>query len=340
MSRAGVTGGIGVLAAAAVLCWTCRSAMAEAFVVYDGYDGPGKGKHVVLIAGDDEYRSEELIPQLGRILAVHHGFKCTVLFSLNKKTGEIDPAAKDNIPALEQLKTADLMILFLRFRDLPDGQMKCIMDYTNSGKPIMGLRTSTHPFSFRKHKTYAKWSWRAKGETKGGYGRQVLGETWIRHYGRHQRQSTRGLIAKGMETHPIVKGCEDIWGPSDVYGITKLHGDCKPLIMGQVLSGMKPTDKPAAGKQLVPVAWTKTYTGAAGKAAKVFTTTMGHAHDLKSEGFRRLLVNACYWCVGMEAKIPATAKVDFVGEYDPAGIGFGKHKKGLKPEDHKIKKKR
>ena len=315
-------------------------ALADSLVVYDGYDGPGKGKHVVLVAGDDEYRSEEVIPQLAKILAVHHGFKCTVLFAVNKETGEIDPTTQDNIPHLETLKTADLMVLFLRFRDLPDEQMKHVMDYTNSGRPIMGLRTSTHAFNFRKHKSgpHAKWSFRARGETQGGYGRQVFGETWINHYGAHQRESTRGLVAKGMESHPIVRGCEDIWGPSDVYAITTLLGDCKPVIMGQVLSGMKPDDKPNPQKKPVPVAWIKTYTGTKGKAARVFTTTMGHGGDLKSEGFRRLLVNACYWGMGLEDKIPARAKVDLVGEYKPNRIGMRGHKKGLKPEDHKIKR--
>jgi len=63
---------------------------------------------------------------------------------------------------------------------------------------------------------------------------------------------------------------------------------------------------------------------------------MGHGHDLKSEGFRRLLVNACYWALGMEDKIPAKANVDFVGPYDPNPIGTGKHKPGVKPADHKL----
>ena len=329
-----------MLWAVAIVALGCLGAAAAAEdpgVVLEGKDGPGKGKHIVLIAGDDEYRSEELIPQLAKILAVHHGFKCTVLFAVNKATGEIDPTAQGNIPGLKALEQADLMVMFLRFRDLPPDQMEPILAYTNSGKPIIGLRTSTHAFNVRKHKQYAKWSFRARGATKGGYGRQVFGETWAGHYGHHNHESTRGIVAKGMEDHPIVKGCEDIWGPSDVYGITTLHGDdCKPLIMGHVLAGMDPKDKPNPKKKPVPVAWIKTYTGTQGKASKVFATTMGHGGDFKSEGFRRLLVNACYWSVGLADKIPARAKVDFVGEYKPNRIGMRGHKKGLKPSDHKL----
>lgn len=335
VSCAGWFGMVAVLAS--MLLAGNAGAAEDQWVVYEGKEGPGKGKHIVLMAGDDEYRSEELIPQLARILAVHQGFKCTVLFALNQQTGEIDPATQDNIPGLEALKSADLLIMFLRFRDLPDEQMKLIMDYTNSGKPIISLRTNTHPFNFRKNKTYAQWSWNSKAPIPGGYGRQVFGETWVSHYGAHQKESTRGLIAPGQENHPIVRGAQDIWGPSDVYGLTTLQGDCTPIVLGQVLVGMNPTDKPNDAKKLTPVAWTKTYTGTEGKAARIFTTTMGHVGDLKSEGFRRLLVNASYWAMGLESQIPAKAKVDFVGAYEPTPIGFGKHKKGVKPADLKIK---
>lgn len=306
-------------------------------VVYEGKDGPGKGKHIVFVTGDDEYRSEESMPQLARILATHHGFKCTVLFAINRATGEIDPRAQDNIPGLEALASADLMVIFTRFRELPDEQMKPIVDYINSGKPILGLRTATHAFNYAKRKDspYAKYSFNDK-TFQGGFGRQVLGETWINHYGQHQKESTRGIPAPGAEGNPILRGTEDIWGPSDVYGITTLTGDSKPLVLGQVLVGMDPKDAPKADKPPLPVAWTKTWTGTEGKAARVFTTTMGHSGDLESEGFRRLLVNAAYWCVGLEEKIPAKAKVDLVGEYKPNAIGMGKHKTGLKPADFRM----
>jgi type 1 glutamine amidotransferase len=315
-----------------------RPVKAEPWTVLKGGEGPGKGRHVVFLVGDEEYRSEDSMPQLAKILAVRHGFKCTVLFAINKETGEIDPQTLDHIPGLQALETADLMVMFLRFRELPDEQMKYIIDYTNSGKPIVGFRTSTHAFFYRKNKNspYAEYSWQNK-EFEGGYGRQVFGETWVNHYGRHQVESTRGLIADGMQNHPIVKGIDDIWGESDVYGLTTLTGDSRPLIMGQVLSGMSPIDKPNPDKKLVPVAWTKTYTGEKGKTARVFTTTMGHSFDFNNEGFRRLAVNACYWALGMEDKIPAKSNVDFVGRYDPSKIGMGKHKRGLKPSDHQLK---
>jgi trehalose utilization protein len=311
------------------------------WVVYEGGEGPGKGKHVVLISGDEEYRSEEALPQLGKILAKHHGFKCTVLFAINKKTGEIDPNASDNIPGTEALATADLMILALRFRRLPPEQMKPIDDYVQSGKPIIGLRTSTHAFDPKGEDPYLRYGWSSKiaGWEK-GFGKQVLGETWVNHHGAHGKESTRGVIAPGQEKNPIVKGCEDIWGPTDVYTVNlPLPGDSTPLVLGQVLVGMKPEDKALEGKKndpMMPVAWTKSWSPAEGKKARVFTTTMGSSTDLSSEGLRRLVVNASYWGLGMEDKIADRAKVDIVGDYAPTPFGFNKSKKGVKPADHRM----
>jgi len=320
-----------------LLCSFGSSVRAEdPWVVFDGHPGPGRGKHIVFVTGDEEYRSEESMPQLAQILARHHGFRCTVLFAIDKTDGTINPQQVDNIPGLQVLDHADLMVIFTRFRDLPDEQMKHLVAHLDSGKPIVGLRTATHAFRFTKYSRYAKYDWQDKA-FQGGFGRQVLGETWINHYGRHQQESTRGLIARGMEDHPILRGVKDIWGPSDVYGITTLSGDSKPLVMGQVLVGMRPGDEPHPDKQPVPIAWIKTYKGDKGKTGRVFTTTMGHGGDLKNEGFRRLLVNACYWAMKMEDRIPARSNVNLVGEYDPNPIGTGKHKRGIKPRDHAMR---
>jgi type 1 glutamine amidotransferase len=283
-------------------------------------------KRIVLIAGDQEYRSEESIPALAQILE-KRGFQCTVLYSTNRQTGAIDPSAIDNIPGLEALRRADLMVMFMRWVELPDEQTKEIIDYTNSGKPIVALRTATHPFHYVKHldSPYAKYDYASK-DPAGGYGRLVIGETWVRHWGRHQQEATRGVVAPGMENHPILRGVKDVFGESDIYEITTLSGDSQPVLMGQVLSGMDPSSPPKPDKKPMPVAWVKTYNG-----GRVFGTTMGHANDFKNEGFRRMVVNGCYWAMGLENKISPTAGVDLVGPYDPNPVGLNKQKKDLKP---------
>jgi type 1 glutamine amidotransferase len=289
-----------------------------------------QAKHIVLIAGDQEYRSEEALPQLARILSTRHGFKCTVLYCINPKDGTIDPD-QPNIPGLEALDTADLMIVFMRWLDLPDEQLKHIVKYVESGRPVIGMRTATHSFKLSASKDFQRYTWDSK-EWDGGFGRQVLGETWVAHHGRHGKQSTRGIIANGQEKHPILRGIKDgeIWGPTDVYKV-KLAGDSQPLILGQVLEGMQPTDKPVAGPQndpMMPVAWVKSY-----KNARVFNTTMGSSQDLLNEPLRRMLVNACYWAVGLEKKIPAKSDVGLVGEYHPTPFAMDGFRKGVRPAD-------
>jgi hypothetical protein len=339
MTKAG--GSIVVSASVAVLilplvCSPGRAA--DPWLVLEGSAGPGKGKHVVLVSGDEEYRSEETLPQLAKILARRHGFRSTVLFAIDPKDGTINPNVRDNIPGLEALRTADLLVLFTRFRDLPDSQMKYIADYVESGRPVIGMRTATHAFDVKPGRAYARYGWQSR-EWDGGFGRQVLGETWVSHHGRHGSQSTGGVLVTGREHHPILRGIRDgdIWCPTDVYGVRlPLPHDCKALVLGQVLDGMRPTDKPAAGKQndpMMPIAWVKTSTVPSGKPARVFTTTMGASQDLQSKGLRRLLVNACYWAVGLEERIAARANVDTVGDYRPRPFGFRGFARGRRPAD-------
>jgi hypothetical protein len=329
---------IAVLSLAALIA-TGAARAADPWVEYKGADGPGKGKHVVLISGDEEYRSEEALPQLAKILAKHHGFDSTVLFAIGKD-GSIDPNRNDHIPGLEALRKADLMIIATRFRDLPDDEMKEIVDYVESGRPVIGMRTATHAFNIKSGKKFEHYSFNSS-KWDGGFGRQVLGETWISHHGHHGHQSTRGILAPDEAKHPILRGIKDgdIWGPTDVYGVRlPLPGDSKPLVLGQVVENMKPDGKPLEGAKnspMMPVAWVKTFTGQAGKRARIFTTTMGAATDLLSAGTRRMLVNAVYWCVGLEEKIGPETNVELVGEFKPLPFGFNGAAKGVMPESHR-----
>jgi hypothetical protein len=303
-------------------------------VTYRGTRGPGLGKHIVFVAGDDgEYHSEEALPALAKILALRHGFTCTVLFSINPHDGTIDPREKRNIPGLEALKTADLLVIFIRWKDLPDEQMKSILDYAESGRPIISLRTGTHPFQFKTSKTYEKWSWNSTVPGwEGGFGRKIFGETWVAHHGDHGHQSTRALFAPGAEQSVLLKGIASgqIWVPTDTYEVRlPLPSTCKPVLLGQVLSWIGPDSEAAPGKvndPMMPVAWTNAYTPASGKTARV-------ADDLENEAMRRLIVNAAYWAVGLEAQIPDRADVAFLGKYEPHSFLSEVYTAGVKPAD-------
>lgn len=317
-------------------CWANAAG-----VTYRGTSGPGAGKHIVMVAGDDgEYHSEEALPALAKILAVRHGFTCTVLFSINPHDGTIDPREKRNIPGLEALKNADLLLLFIRWRDLPDDQMKYILDYAQSGKPMMSLRTGTHAFWFKSSKTYEKWSWNSTiPGFEGGFGKKIFGETWVAHHGNHGSQSTRAVFAAGASDSPLLRGIGsgEIWVPTDVYEVhLPMASSSKPVLLGQVQSWMGPDAEAVEGKvndPMMPVAWTNEFRTDSGKIARVFTTTMGAADDLETEPLRRLLVNAVFWATGMEAGIPPRADVAFVGKYEPHSFSSPVYTAGVKPAD-------
>jgi hypothetical protein len=231
-------------------------------------------------------------------------------------------------------------VTLLRFRALPDDQMRHFVDYLNAGKPIIALRTSTHAFAYGKdsQSAYAKFDWQDK-EWSGGFGRQVLGETWVSHHGNHRVEATRGIIEASAKGNPILRGVEDIFGNTDVYTANP-PSDVQVLVRGQVLTGMNPTDPPVEGKKndpMQPIVWLRRYQNASGKVNKTVTTTMGAATDLQSEGLRRLLVNAAYWAVGLEDKISAKANVGYVGDYQPSMYGPNAFKKGVKPADLELK---
>ncbi|MFO1044084.1 MAG: PVC-type heme-binding CxxCH protein [Planctomycetaceae bacterium] len=299
-------------------------------LVFQGTSGPGAGKHIVFLAGDHEYRSEESLPALARILAKHHGFKCTVLFNIDPATGEI-VAGNSNMPGLEALDSADLAVVFLRFQSFPPEQMKHFDAYLNRGGPVVGLRTATHAFRIKADDPYAKYSYNFKGADYDlGFGHQVLGQTWVGHYGTNHQQSTRITIIPEKGSHPILRGVKDVW--VQVGGYVGKPTDGEILTMAQPLNGMKPDSPADEKKPPMPSEWTRTYKSKSGKEGRVFTTLYGTSEDILNDGYRRLLVNGCFWAIGLEDKIAPDAKIDFVGPFKPNTFGGGTYARGIKPE--------
>jgi type 1 glutamine amidotransferase len=302
----------------------------------------GKGKNIVLISGDEEYRSEEALPMLAQILTKKHGFNCTVLFPIDPASGIIDPNNVSNIPGLQKLGSADLMVIFTRFRELPHDQMTHLDNYLKSGKPIIGIRTATHAFQYKKNPgdTFANYDWQSEKEGwHGGFGIKVLGETWVSHHGDHGKEGTRALV-NGIQQnakHPILNGVKDVWCASDVYSTTQLSPDAQVLLYGQPTKGMTSSAAPNLDKSIMPVAWTMSYEIQPGKKGRVFTSTMGAAIDLLNEDLRRMLVNACYWALNLDGEVPKKADVDFVTPYKPTMFGFDGFIKGTFPSKYAIK---
>ena len=324
----------------AVFSISCVSAQnGRTFLQFNGKSGPGDGKNIVLISGDDEYRSEESMPMMAKILSEHYGFNTTVLFPIEPETGNIVPSYQNNIPGLEHLKHADLVIMLIRFRDLPMDQMKHLEDYFKSGKPFIALRTSTHPFAIKdQNSPFFKWTWNSKVPGwEGGFGQQIIGETWVAHHGIHKSEGTRALV-DGVDRdadHPILRGVEDIWAPTDVYSIKNLPSTANVLLYGQSTAGMTPEAPLMWDKSIMPIAWTKEYSLDGGKTGKVLGSTLGSSIDFEVEDMRRLIVNASFWLLDMPEVITPELSVDIVGSYEPTMFGFDSFRKGMKVSDFK-----
>ena len=328
-----------ILVLALLLCHgVAPAADTEQWLSYPGADGPGKGKRIVLIAADQEYRSEQSMPMMAKILSTHHGFDCTVLFAVNDK-GEVDPTMpvypekgqplkEHHIPGLEQLAKADLVIFFARLLTLPMAERELIVKYVDSGKPIIALRTANHGF-------HAPLPYKINGKQV-RWGEDVLGGSFMGHHGRWQADSTRGTIVPEQKDHPILRGVSDIWGNSDVYRTykegTSLPAGCTALVWGQPLMGRKPDDPPNPKLEPLPVAWFKQWQTSEVKSARVFQSTMGSGTDLENPGLRRLIINAVYWGLGMESAITPTRSVAIVGTYQPLKSGFNYRAIGVVPK--------
>ena len=300
---------------------TVKSNSAPYILHLEGKEGPGNGKTLVLVSGDEEYRTEESMPMLAKILAEKHGFTCKVLFSWNEEGNYIDPDNHTGVRGWHHLNSADLMIIGTRFRVPSKEDAKHITQFLNDGKPVIGIRTSTHAFKWLDDRSFGgKISFK-------DFGPKVMGEGWVSHHGDHKKQGARGVIESGNANHPILRGVEDVFGPSDVYGVKRLTEEDTVLLRGQVTENLNPDSKPVAAKNnpMQALAWLHPYTSPNGSKGVTLCTTMGASVDLVSEDLRRLLVNGVYHLTGLE--VPSHADVAYVDPFYPSFYGFLKNKK-------------
>jgi type 1 glutamine amidotransferase len=235
---------------------------------------------VVFVCGDHEYSGEETLPLLAAALEKYYGFRTKIVRSFPNQNTE------KNIPGLDILEKADLAVFFLRWRLLPTEQVAYIEAYLKSGKPMMGLRTSTHAFNYSKEDplfTFNQFAEKAFGAPPG------WGASGHTHYG--HKSSTDATVIASKKILPILTGVDSNFHVrSWLYKVLPSYPvkGADWLIMGKAVN----PDKPAEDQ---PIAWTwkNEY------KARVFFTTMGHPEDFAVEAFQRLLVNAIHWELGL-----------------------------------------
>jgi hypothetical protein len=251
----------------------------------------GKG-HVVFVVGTHHYHPEQSMPLLADEVR-RHGFRTTVILPPG------DPEKNQNgvgLPGLEALAGADVAVFFLRFLTLDDEQFGHLERYLKSGKPVVGLRTSTHAFRYPPEHPRAAWN--------EDFGRNVLGT----HYLYHMRAETECRRLEEAKDHPILTGVgpEPFTSPGQLY-IVDLEPGCAPLVIG---SGDQPRPRVVSDRfrtrlvaqresDVLAWTWQNRY------GARVFAGTLGHPRDFAVPQVMRIVVNGIHWAAG--AEVPAAS---------------------------------
>jgi len=237
--------------------------------------------HAVLVVGTHHYTPQKSMPGFAAELE-RLGFRTTVV------NPAWDPEKdKRGLPGLEALKTADVGVFFIRFLKLGDDQLKHITDFVESGKPVVGLRTTTHGFNYPKGHPQAAWN--------DGFGRDVFGTPYLIHLnGKSDIQ-----IAKGAGKHPILTGVSGEWESPGTLYLTKRQPGTEPLLMGtgRTKAGKRTNqfgthDLKAEMTDVVAWTWKNQWGG------RVFTSSLGHLGDFDVPQSMRVMVNGVFWAAG------------------------------------------
>jgi nicotinamidase-related amidase/type 1 glutamine amidotransferase len=224
--------------------------------------------HVVIVASEPEYDTarsltEFAVPHLGK------SFRVSFVYG--------DAKNENDLPGLDVLKEADVLLLSARRRLLRTEQLELIRDYIASGKPAVGIRTASHAFSIRKGvvpEGRAQWT---------DLDAVVWGGNYTNHYGNDLKNEI--TFTSEADAHPITKGMprNAFMAGGSLYRTAPLAEGATPLMMGRI-----------DGKDPEPVAWT--YTRKDG--GKSFYTSLGHKLDFQNPAFTTLLTNAVTWAAG------------------------------------------
>jgi hypothetical protein len=260
------------------------------------------------------------------------GFKCTVVFGVDKE-GHIE-AGSSIVTGLEALEKADLFFIFARFLNLPDDQMAHIESYLERGGPVCGLRTSSHAFKIPGDSKYAKYDFKSKvAGYENGFGHQILGNTWVGHYGTNHKQGTRIQVIPEQRGNVILTGVADTAFTHAGGYVGKAAPDFTVLTNSQPLVSMDPAAEADPNKPPMPSTWTRSYAAKDGTRHRVFHSTQGASQDFLDDNYRRLVLNGTLWAIGMEKEIKADLDISFVGPFNPSKFSFKGEAKNVKPSD-------
>jgi type 1 glutamine amidotransferase len=219
--------------------------------------------HVVIVTSEPEYRTEVSLTSFEREL--WKDFRVSMVYG--------DSMDGSLLPGLDVLKTADLLLLSTRRRTLPPDQLEIVRDFIASGKPVVGIRTASHPFHLRnQNPPEGRVDWPE-------FDNDVNGGHYTNHHGAGPT-TTLSVASDTASRHPILQDVDvnSLKGMGSLYQVSPLADSTVPLLIGQI-----PEKSPE------PVAWLNRRSD----GGLTFYTSLGHTGDFEQPAFRRMLLNAC-----------------------------------------------
>ena len=240
-----------------------------------GLSAADRRTSIVFVIVDQEYKSDETLPAFAKTFLTPD-YRCTFLLPRGGK----GPGCID-IPGLEALYDADLLVMSMRRCALPVAQMDFLERYIRCGKPIVNTRINIVPFQLdpkSRQDGYVIWP---------AFDQEVLGCHYQGYNAESRKTGSDVWVLPEASQHPIVQGLENAkWhSPIWLYRQNPLAPSVTVLMRGQ----WSPDQEPG----VQPVAWTHTYEG-----GRVFYTALGHWDDFRNEKFNRLLLNGIKWVMG------------------------------------------
>ena len=229
--------------------------------------------HLVVLCAEQEYKTNETLPVFAR-KHLGHDFRVTFVHA--------NADERNDLPGIQSVQDADVLLVSVRRRVLPESQLNFVREFVQQGKPIVGIRTASHAFSLHKSQAQPSGEFASWPE----FDRDVIGGSYSGHHGRGPAVKISAADESG---HEILRGVNiaKLSGRGSLYKVSPLQKSATALLTGSI-----------ADASAEPVAWTNSHSG----GGRVFYTSLGHPQDFQSEDFNRLLKNALRWA----AKISAT----------------------------------
>jgi type 1 glutamine amidotransferase len=274
--------------------YICPSITSVAFLGGEAFRFGRDRRKVVMLIGDDEYKTEVSLPAFVKSDLEPLGFDVTIIHA--------DSQDKHNFPGMaEAIKQADLVLVSVRRRMPPKAQLDALRAHFAAGKPIVGIRTACHAWQVRNEKELQAAMGKGLSQWP-EFDPEVFGGHYVGHHGSNVK--TAITLADSAKDHPILRGIEagKLVGNGSLYRVLPLAATTTPLLIGTV-----------PDKEAEPVAWTNI---AGPKNARIFNTTLGHEGDFANPVFRKLLANALFWALDepypvgqdIEKLLPAAVK--------------------------------